>query len=448
MGAPIRIVVLQRPSQPLDVMCTRLRGWGYSVRGFGSSVEMIPTLSRLDTDVVLIDAGVPDSLPVVSQIKADPRTRSLPVVAATVEDAGVIAANALALGADDVLTLPVDDAELYARIRALSRLSAMELELARREVVLAEFGVGSAPEGPPVPGADRISILLVGPASALQIQVTTALGGAASVAYAETPERALERLRRHDMDIVVITGVRDHGQLERLCAEIRSDPSLFDLPVMLIGRVHDFPDRVLPLHWGVSDLLFQPFHPEILRLRVQGWVRQQRLRRRLRGGLDRVVLPPTTDRLTRLYSHGFVNGYLEHAIAHALHAGAPLALAAFGVIKMARVNQEYGFAAGDRLLAQLGTLIARSTRAEDLPARMGGDLFCIALNGTSRQEALSVTERIAGLITESAFPIGHDHSIQIGLRTGVSDLSRADDITAFVGRAFERMQVFGIRRAS
>jgi two-component system, cell cycle response regulator len=447
MSAPTRIVILQRPGQPLEPVVTRLRSWGCGVRSFGGSLEMISTLSRLDTDVVMVDAGVPESLSAVSEIKADPRTRSLPVVAAAVEDAGVVAPNALALGADDVITLPVDEAELFARIRALS-LSIMELELNRREVVLAEFGVGAAPEGPNMPAFDRIGILLIGPAGPVQIQVTTALGGAASVAYAETVERALDRLRRQDMDVVVITGTHDHDALETLCSAIRSDPVLFDLPVMLIGRPEHFPDRVLPLHWGVSDILFQPFHPEVLRLRVQSWVRQQRLRRRLRGTLDGAVLPPTADRLTRLYSHGFLHGYLEHAMAHALHAGAPVALAAFGVIKMGRVNHAHGFAAGDRALAQLGVTIARSTRAEDLPARMGGDLFCVVVNRGTGSEAQLIAERIAGIITATQLVVAQGHSVQIGLRTGVSEISRADDVTSFVGRAFDRMRTFGLRRAS
>jgi diguanylate cyclase (GGDEF)-like protein len=135
-------------------------------------------------------------------------------------------------------------------------------------------------------------------------------------------------------------------------------------------------------------------------------------------------------------------------MAHALHAGSPLAVAAFGVLKIGRLNHAHGFAAGDRVLAQLGAIIARSTRAEDLPARIGGDLFCVVVNGGSRREAQLVTERIAGIIIETPLAIAQGHSVQIGLRTGLSELSRADDVNALVGRAFDRMRTFGLRRAS
>ena len=151
-----------------------------------------------------------------------------------------------ALGADDVLLPPLEDAELYARICALSRLAAMEVERRRREAVLRQFGVAPAPEMPNVPATDRIGILLIGPAGGDQIQVMAALGGAATAAYAETADSALDRLRRGGLDVALITGSRDHNEVRRLCAEIRADLALFDLPVLLVGRPDAFPDRALP----------------------------------------------------------------------------------------------------------------------------------------------------------------------------------------------------------
>jgi hypothetical protein len=82
--------------------------------------------------------------------------------------------------------LPVEDAELFARVRALERLAAMEVERRRRESVLSQYGVATPSQKPGVPAIDRIGILLIGPAGGDQIQVMTALGGAAPAAYAET----------------------------------------------------------------------------------------------------------------------------------------------------------------------------------------------------------------------------------------------------------------------
>ncbi|MEM7024400.1 MAG: diguanylate cyclase, partial [Pseudomonadota bacterium] len=373
-------------------------------------------------------------------------TRHLPLVAATVDDPAVVAAYALALGADDIFVVPIGDAELYARVRALSRLASLEIELRRRQQVQAAFGAAAQRPAVEVPAIDRTGILLIGPAGGEQVQVMSALGGAATAAYAESAEAALERLRRGDLDVAVITAARDTEQTQRLCMAIRSDAQLFDLPVLMVGRPDDIPDRAAPFQWGVSDLLFQPFHPEILRLRVNGWVRQQRLRRRLRGDLGDGSVAVTSDRLTRLYGHGFLHGYVNHLIQN--DADQALAVVSFGVIKMDRINQAHGYAAGDRVLAQFGALLARAGRAEDLPARFGDDRFCIVINGVTPADAREIGERIAAVVTQTPLDVGDGQQIGVELRIGISVLGSGDHAGSLIDRAFERMQVFGFRQAS
>ena len=446
MVSPTYLTVLKGSSPAFESVCACLKDWGCRITGCTTAAEVFTALTTSRTDLVLIDMGGADSMALMAQIKADPETRHLPLIAATMDDPAVVAAYALALGADDIFSLPIEDAELYARIRALSRLAALEIELRRRQLVQAAFGAGAWRPARGVPAIDRIGILLIGPAGGDQVQVMSALGGAATAAYAETADAALERLRRGDLDVAVITAARDTGETEHLCAAIRSEAQLFDLPVLMVGRPENFADRTTPFRWGVSDVLFQPFHPEILRLRVNGWVRQQRLRRRLRGDLGDGSVPATTDRLTRLYGHGFVHGYVNQLIRH----GADLALAvvSFGVVKMDRINQAYGYAAGDRVLAQLGALLARAGRAEDLPARFGDDRFCIVINGASAQDARAVGERIAAMVTQTPLDIGDGQAVGVELRIGVSVLGSGDHAGSLIHRAFDRMQAFGFRQAS
>jgi two-component system cell cycle response regulator len=448
MAAPTRLIVAQRPAQPLEMICARLRDWGCDLLDCSSHGAAVAALGADSPDMVLIDAWLENGMTLLTQVKADPYLRYLPVVIAAPEDAAAVAAHALARGADDVLVLPIDDAELFARIRALSRLASMEIERRRREAVLSQFGVTPPPEMPGVPAIDRIGILLIGPAGGDQIQAMTALGGAATAAYAETAESALERLRRDDLDVALITGSRDHGDVQRLCAAIRADVDLFDLPVLLVGRPDAYPDRALPFDWGVSDVLFQPFQPEVLRLRVQSWVRQQRLRRRLRGALDCSQLPPTTDRLTRLHGHGFLHGYVEHLIRDNLRSQTPLALASFDVLGMGQINRLHGYAAGDWILAQLGGVIARSSRAEDLPARFGGDRFCLVIDGGSRADAEIAGDRIASILTRASFEAGDGQRIGVTLATGSAELEPGDTAASLIGRAFAQLQPLGLRRAS
>jgi len=446
MAQPTRLLVLQRPNQPLETVCARLREWGCEPVSCDSYERGAAALAADGADIVLIDAWIEDGLPLLTQLKSGAATRYLPTVIATAEEPAAVAAHALALGADDVFALPIEDAELQARTRALARLARMEVERRRRDLLLAHFGVAPASENPGLPAIERISVLLIGPAGGDQIQVLTALGGAATAAYAETADSAIERLRRDNLDVALVTTGHDQHELQRLCTTVRSDAELFDLPVLLVARRQHFAEPTQPFAWGVSDVLFQPFHPEVLRLRVQAWVRQQRLRRHLRGGLG--SLAPTNDRLTRLYSHGFLHAYVDHLIEESARAGGTLALVGLAVAGMGQINQLYGYAAGDRVLATLGGVLASSSRAEDLPARLEGDRFCLVLNNAGALDARAAAKRFGLLLSHTPIALPSGQYLQIALETGVAELAEGDDAPRLIGRAFAHKQLFALPHAS
>jgi diguanylate cyclase (GGDEF)-like protein len=175
-------------------------------------------------------------------------------------------------------------------------------------------------------------------------------------------------------------------------------------------------------------------------------VRQQRLRRHLRGGLAR--LAPTADRLTRLYGHGFLHAYVGHLIEQAVRDGGTLAVVSLAVAQMGQINRLYGYAAGDRVLAALGGVLARTSRAEDLPARLDGDRFCLVINNATALDARAAAERIGILLSHTPVALAGGRHLQVALHTGVAELTEGDDAAALIGRAFERMQVFALPRAS
>ena len=65
-------------------------------------------------------------------------------------------------------------------------------------------------------------------------------------------------------------------------------------------------------------------------------------------------------------------------------AGEQLAhgLAGFVLDDLAAINARHGYAAGDRVIRQVGLILARLARAEDLVARLGGDEFVVLLPDT------------------------------------------------------------------
>ena len=92
---------------------------------------------------------------------------------------------------------------------------------------------------------------------------------------------------------------------------------------------------------------------------------------------------------------------------------------------MGQINRQHGYAAGDRVLAAIGDVLARTSRAEDLPARLGGDRFCLAINNATAPEARAAAERIGTLLSHTPIVLGNGRQLQVTLTTGVAELATA-----------------------
>ncbi len=83
--------------------------------------------------------------------------------------------------------------------------------------------------------------------------------------------------------------------------------------------------------------------------------------------------------------------------------GAPLSFALWDVDRFKRVNDEFGHAAGDKLLKLVGQLIGGGMREEDFVARIGGEEFAVLLPGTDLEEARRQADRIRETIAGTPF---------------------------------------------
>lgn len=98
---------------------------------------------------------------------------------------------------------------------------------------------------------------------------------------------------------------------------------------------------------------------------------------RLRGMYDDARHDALSDPLTGLGNHRAFQEELARQIDLARQGEHPLSLALIDLDDLKRTNDERGHAAGDRLLAAMGRLIATSMRSGDRGYRVGGDEFAI-----------------------------------------------------------------------
>lgn len=141
-----------------------------------------------------------------------------------------------------------------------------------------------------------------------------------------------------------------------------------------------------------------------------------------------------TDPLTKLPNRRFVEDGIEASIALFKRTGVPFAAIFIDIDDMKMVNDEYGHAAGDRLLETVARTISSCARPRDIIGRWGGDEFAGYLPGTSLEGARILAERLGKLIAHSAVTVSNDE-IRVTVSVGVSLVNENDTLHSIVDRA-------------
>jgi len=105
----------------------------------------------------------------------------------------------------------------------------------------------------------------------------------------------------------------------------------------------------------------------------------------------------------------------------------PLSLLLLDLDDFSRINHDYGFEAGDRILIEIANRFRRQLRSYDLIGRCGEDEFLLALPGCDLENASLLADRIRELILGHPFPIDQESpaltaSIGIAVSLGRSPL--------------------------
>ena len=100
----------------------------------------------------------------------------------------------------------------------------------------------------------------------------------------------------------------------------------------------------------------------------------------------------SVDRLTKLHSSGRLRERLEEEVLRASRYGYEIAVVAVDIDKLGELNEIHGFALGDRLLAEVGTVLQASLRKADIASRYEGGTFVIMLPHTGEKGKRGVAQ--------------------------------------------------------
>ncbi len=124
------------------------------------------------------------------------------------------------------------------------------------------------------------------------------------------------------------------------------------------------------------------------------------------------------DNLTGLYSRNILDARLREEFQRARRYDLPLSALFIDIDAFKSINDTYGHAEGDRVLAHIGRFIRDSLREVDFPVRYGGEEFVIVLPHTDGDTALSLAERIHTGLAEAQEKSDLKASVTLSLGVG------------------------------
>src|SRR3982751_4861805 len=125
-----RILVVDDTPQNVKLLSDLLRSRGYEVTTAASGEQALESIASQPPDLVLLDIMMPgiSGYEVCRKIRENPATALLPVVLATSLDPHQERIKGIEAGADDFLSKPVNQAELFRSVKSLLRIKALQDE--------------------------------------------------------------------------------------------------------------------------------------------------------------------------------------------------------------------------------------------------------------------------------------------------------------------------------
>ena len=120
---PASILIVEDEPAILELVAINLEHAGYETLRARNAEDAADLLTRVLPDLVLLDWMLPgqSGLSLARRLRADSRTRELPIIFLTARAEELDKVAGLEVGADDYITKPFSTKELVARIRALLR---------------------------------------------------------------------------------------------------------------------------------------------------------------------------------------------------------------------------------------------------------------------------------------------------------------------------------------
>lgn len=436
-----RILIADNVATNRIVLKVKLATACYEVRQVETAGELLQHATKHRPDLILMDAGLPDadSFQTCRALKETLETEAIPIVMMTDRFDRDIRLKALRSGAEDILSKPLDEPTLLARVRNILRAHGMEEELRRRQGTAAEFGFHEAQSD--FAGNAKFLIVQNKPKPAhklLRAIQDFKIGNAVIV----DQKRILEEIGQQNLrpDVIVVPAELEHEKnCLTLVAELRSRAQTRHSAIIIEHGATEREIAISSLDIGANDLVHENSHTEEILHRVATQLDRKRTADQLRMTLENGLKLAVTDPLTGLFNRRYALPHMSRISTKSKETCNPFAVMVLDLDHFKKINDTHGHAAGDAVLKEIALRLKNNLRSVDLICRVGGEEFLVVMPDTDLTAARKTAERLRHVTEANAVTVGQDTpDIWVTLSIGVSMGGNGDQAAMPVEKIYDR----------
>lgn len=226
--------------------------------------------------------------------------------------------------------------------------------------------------------------------------------------------------------------VRLQGEVRDIGTTVRQATSLSDVQRQVSSRIAQIGEHLQQFRERESAR-FKDYTERAERLRSRVSELEQETSQ-LQESVQREHQKATTDTLTGIPNRLAFEQRVGEELKRSRPSGEPLCIAIWDIDRFKSINDNYGHAAGDKVLRIVAQHLSRSMRKSDFLARYGGEEFVVVMRGLNVQEALSEADRVR----ESMVRLGlhfDGQAVNVTFSCGIATFATGDTLEAVLNRA-------------
>lgn len=243
--------------------------------------------------------------------------------------------------------------------------------------------------------APPVRVLVIDDDEALtQLYKATLTAAGMEVDILDDPSNVMAKLERFRPELVLMDLQMPEVSGIELASIIRLHDQWSTLPIVFLSSETNLNTQASAMTTAYADDFLTKPVPEVsLTATVRSRVSRSRQLRELM----------MTDGLTGLMTHASIKEALRFELSRARRRGCPVSVAMLDLDHFKRVNDDFGHAAGDKVIAALAAQIRRAFRVGDMKGRYGGEEFLVVLPDAPAADGEKLLEQLRERFSKLTF---------------------------------------------